>query len=177
MNQLKHQSRRRWRPRLGPAISSTLIFIFTALAAASSQGQLTDYSFENRIQMSVDDFEDNQKGIKLVMKVEKKGHLEILPMHLDLRIKCKGQENYQVIDMVSLLQQAGPQVADHYRDLFSTITTRDYPNGQFRFCAFESLNFDQTHIMLKVLKGRSGGGCEQSYTVDLEVPISRYCPR
>ena len=142
-----------------------------------SSSQLTDYSYDNRIQMVIDDFQNHPKGIKLIMKTEKKGHLEILPVHLDLKIQCEGQKQLKAIDIVTLLKESGPDVANHYSDLFSTLADANYPNGQLRFCAFESLNFDQKSIMLKVLKGKSGGGCEQSYTVDFEIPISTYCER
>ncbi len=158
-----------------------LIFAGLAIAgdvrANESNHQLTDYSFDNRVQMVIDDYQNHPKGIKLIMKTEKKGHLEILPIHLDLRIQCEGQKKSKVVDIVSLLKESGPDVANHYNELFSTLATADYPSGQLRFCAFESLNFDQKSIMLKVLKGKSGGGCEQSYTVDFEIPIATYCER
>lgn len=144
---------------------------------SESSQQLTDYSFDNRIQMIIDDYQNHRKGIKLIMKTEKKGHLDTLPIHLDLKILCEGQKQVKVVDIVTLLKESGPDVVNHYRDLFSTLANADYPNGQLRFCAFESLNFDQKSILLKVLKGKSGGGCEQSYTVDFEIPITTYCER
>ena len=165
-------------------IANLTMVIFGNLAVAGNQDQsrqegyqLTDYSFDNRVQMVIDDYQNSLKGIKLIMKTEKKGHIEILPVHLDLKIQCEGQKQLKVVDIVTLLKDSGSDVENHYRDLFSTIATKDYPNGQLRFCAFESLNFDQKSIMLKVLKGKSGGGCEQSYTVDFEIPISTYCER
>ena len=145
--------------------------MITPSLAGAELLNLSTYSFHNNKTFIVDDTNGNDKGLKVMVKAIRRDEPAASPMYLSAGIQCAGQNKLSPVDLAFLLKRRyGDAVTE-----FLGKPTKSYPTGQIHVCSLVNVNFDETMVMVSVLRA-SSKGCDQSKETEFIFLTKELCP-